>query len=103
MQFVRELVCANDKVQALRAWLDSCAQPMAPSALYEVAGGRRVVDEALRLSRFRAVSEPRLLELARDLVASLAQTDELNDYMLLHNDVTHIRYERGGFRRMRTT
>ena len=97
MQFVREFAVEKDKVQALRAWLDSCAQPMAPSALYEVAGARRAVDEALRLSRFRAISDPRLFELARDLVASLAQADELNDYTLLLNDVTHIRYERGGF------
>ncbi len=70
---VREFQGVQGEVQALRAWLDGCAQPMAPSALYEVAGARRLVDGALRLSRFRAISDLWLLKLARDLVASLAQ------------------------------
>ena len=94
--FVREF--SSLPTAALRALLDGCAQPWEESALYEVAGDRRLVDTSLRLSRFRAIADDaRLFAAARALVAAAAAPDALNDYTLLQNDVTHIRYEPGGF------
>lgn len=94
-QFVREF--SDVPVAGLRAFLDGCTQPFEASALYEVAGARRLVDPERRLSRFRAIADVRLFALAREAVAAAARADELNDYTLLQNDVTHIRYEAGGF------
>ena len=95
MQFVKEF--AGLPVTGLRAFLDGCVQPFEASALYEVAGARRLVDPERRLSRFRAIADVHLFALAREVVEAAARADELNDYTLLSNDVTHIRYEPGGF------
>ena len=94
-QFVKEF--SGLPVAGLRAFLDGCAQPFEASALYEVAGGRRLVDPERRLSKFRSIADARLFALAREAVEAAARADELNDYTLVQNDVTHIRYEPGGF------
>jgi hypothetical protein len=88
-QFVREL--EGLPIEPVRTHLAADKTPFEPSALYEVAGARRLVDETRRSSRFRALADARLLELARGLLEHAAASDALNDYTLLHNDITHIR------------
>ena len=45
----------------------------------------------------RALTNDRVFEIAEDLVQQLTAKDSSNDYTLVRNDVTHIRYGVGGF------
>jgi hypothetical protein len=62
-QFVKELV--GLPIARICEYLDSCPEPLGVSALYETATNAKVIDPELRLSRFRAIKDSVLLDLAR--------------------------------------
>lgn len=62
-QFVKEVL--GLPIAAIRAYLDSCSQPLEVSALYETATNNKIIDPELRLSRFRAIKDKALFGLAR--------------------------------------
>ena len=51
----------------------------------------------LRKSTFRAITDNKLFDLVDDVVARLNEDDQSYRYTLRRNDVTHIKYEEGGF------
>ncbi|CAB9519901.1 expressed unknown protein [Seminavis robusta] len=58
----------------------------------------KIVDEDLRQSVFRAITDPKLMDLVdANIVSHLNQTDQSYQYTLCRNDITHIKYEEGGF------
>ncbi len=65
-QFVKEF--HGLPIGPLRAYLDTCPQPLQTSELYGVASASKFVDTDLRLSRFRALVDPALFALAEQLL-----------------------------------
>ena len=51
----------------------------------------------LRQSVFRAIADAKLFDLVDSIVSKLNQDDRSYKYTLRRNDVTHIKYEKGGF------
>ena len=82
-------------MDALRAALERCRAPWKASELYEVASDTKVLDESLRRSSFRALAEPELFALARELLAAVSARDAHNAYVLIENNVTHIKARHG--------
>jgi hypothetical protein len=95
LALVREL--SGLDTSQLRAYLDACDVPFQPSQLYSAAEDTKFVDPSLRLSEFRALTDEALFQIAEALVATVSAQDPGNDYTLVRNDVTHIRYLPGGF------
>ena len=82
---------------AICAYLDSCEEPFSASQLYSAVEEAKFVDASLRLSEYRALADEHLFMIAEDLVRQVSVQDSSNDYTLVRNDVTHIRYGVGGF------
>jgi hypothetical protein len=51
----------------------------------------------LRKSTFRTITDNKLFDLVDDVVARLNEDDQSYRYTIRRNDVTHIKYEEGGF------
>lgn len=96
MQFVKEWFdLPTAQISALVA--AETLTPFDPSDLYEVATELKVHDPERRLSEFRRLSDPLLLDACEALVREMSDADEVNTFILLRNDATHIRYGVGGF------
>ena len=94
--FFREL--RGQPIREIQEALASITQPFEPSELYVVAKEENVVDTSQRRSEVRKITDcPRLFDLMEPLLARLNAEDPSLEYRLLRNDVTHIRYQRGGF------
>ena len=72
-------------------------QPFEASQLYSSLTETKFVDESLRRSAFRAMTDPSLLQIAAELVANINSQDPLYNYQLVPNNVTQIVYSQGGF------
>ena len=51
----------------------------------------------LRKSTFRTITDSKLFDLVDNVIARLNEDDQSYRYTLRRNDVTHIKYEEGGF------
>lgn len=94
-RFVREI--HDIDVASLAAYLNKSEAPFQSSALYSVADEGRFVDETLRLSKFRTFSDAALFGIVRHIVDGISDADPKTTFRLVENDITHIRYETGGF------
>jgi len=84
-------------VDEIRAWLGACDVPWADSPLYSSARSSEYVDTSVRRSSARSLIDPALFALAERVVAHASATDELYTYSLVRDDVSHLRYDVGGF------
>ncbi|CAB9515177.1 expressed unknown protein [Seminavis robusta] len=88
----------NRPITPFQEHLAKCQQPFEKSLLYSSAKDEKFVDEDLRQSLFRAITDPKLMDLMdANIVSHLNQTDQSYQYTLCRNDITHIKYEEGGF------
>ncbi|KAL9185543.1 hypothetical protein ACHAXT_003320 [Thalassiosira profunda] len=81
----------------LQSYLDNCNQEFETSQLYSSARDEKFTDEDLRKSVFRTITDDKLFELVESVVANLNQEDDGYSYTLRRNDVTHIKYDKGGY------
>jgi len=93
--FFREL--QNVDVKPIQDYLAKCTSPFEASELHVPDEGRNVIDLSLRKSSFRRLTEDSLFKLVEPIVARLSQADPLLTYNLVRNDITHIKYVKGGF------
>mmetsp|Transcript_12590 Transcript_12590/g.24652 ORF Transcript_12590/g.24652 Transcript_12590/m.24652 type:complete len:701 (+) Transcript_12590:41-2143(+) len=85
-------------VQAVANYLEkACDLPFEQSELYVVADGENRIDTTRRVSEFRKIRDVTLFNLVEPLVSQLSKNDPIFTYTLVRNDVTHIRYKKGGF------
>jgi hypothetical protein len=87
-------------IDKLRAFLAEHEQSFEQSQLYSPATERKYVDTEQRVSEFRAIVSKELFEHAEALVAALNADHGAAaglHFSLVRNDVTEIRYRRGGF------
>eukprot|EP00051_Salpingoeca_urceolata_P010162 m.123831 g.123831 ORF g.123831 m.123831 type:complete len:721 (-) comp16604_c0_seq2:12-2174(-) len=99
MQHVHEFEGLD--IKPLCTYLAGCDVPLEPSQLYSGESKTKFVDQELRDSRFRALSDPAVLDVCEDIVADLNRRlqEKATPLMLtlVRNDATHIVYETGGF------
>ena len=67
------------------------------SLLYDPHAQTKVEDSEIRTSEFRLFTEPELFDLVDRYLQIINQMDTEVDYLLMRNDLTHIRYQAGGF------
>ena len=72
-------------------------QPFEQSKLFLSDTKEKIVDEDKRRSKYRAIVDGELFDLAENLVQHLSSLDKEKDYLLVRNDVTNIVYTEGGF------
>lgn len=95
MQSVRALTGID--VGPIRAFLAKCDEPFKISELYATADSTRFADTDVRLSQSRAIIDPSLSALCEKLAGSISTDDEQYDYTLCPDNITHVKYDRGGF------
>lgn len=95
MQFIEEF--AGIDVGPLRAYFAACGAPFEVSKLYNSVRDEKFVDESLRLSKYRAITDPALFDIVQKMLDNLTEKDTTNMYTVVRNDVTQIVYGPGGF------
>jgi len=84
-------------VHKVQAYLEESNKSFEQSELYVSAEEKNLVDTSLRNSKFRKFTDAKLFDLVEPFVSHLSEEDPLLCYTLRRNDVTHIKYETGGF------
>ena len=92
-QFIHKFSGLN--TSALVSFLASSSLPFSPSTLYDLKEEETILDESLRLSTVRKFKDPAAFALIDSLMATL-HLPHVN-LTLLHDDVTHIKYKKGGY------
>jgi len=88
----------NLDITKIQNYLTTCDMPFESSQLYSSKRDEKFVDKDLRKSVFRAIVDPTLFDLVEGVVQNLNQgNDNGYQFMLRKNDITHIKYETGGF------
>lgn len=90
MQFIEEF--ADIDVSALRSYFEVCTEPFQASQLYSASRDEKFVDESLRLSKYRAITDPALFDMVQEIATRLKPGS-----MVVRNDITQIVYGPGGF------
>ena len=67
------------------------------SRLYSTAEETLLVDHDIRSSQYKTFSDKKLFDLADSLIIELNKRDLNNDYLLVKNNITLIKYEKGDF------
>jgi hypothetical protein len=67
------------------------------SLLYSTTKKEKFVDENERTSSFKLLKDEALFDKFEKLLEKISSTDKIYDYMLVRNDVTYIKYDKGGF------
>ena len=98
MDLVRHF--SEHPVERLQEYLKENAEnvPWQNSELYSSERDAKFVDTDLRQSQFQVFQDPELFELLEaSVVKQLNDSDSTYHYMIHKNDVTHIKYTKGGF------
>ena len=90
-------VLTNICVKDIQEYLINCEQDFETSQLYSSTRNEKFTDEDLRKSVFRPIKDPKLFNLVDDVASKLEAGDDSYRYTLRRNDITHIKYEKGGF------
>lgn len=97
-QFLKEFDIIDGEVQeALYAAVRANPAPMQDSQLYSSLEKEKFIDLDKRLSQFKAITDPALFQLGDKLIKKLSTMDDEYNYTLVPNDITYIKYEKGGF------
>jgi len=98
MQFIKEYGPVNNLLQEqIRQYIDNSNIPFELSKIYRSDIGEKLVNLDTRLSEFRLFTEKYLFDLCEQLVNEISEQDKNMSYMLVKNDITHIRYNKGGY------
>jgi small ubiquitin-related modifier len=95
MQFVREIQGLD--VEAITNFLSKSDTPFTHSHIYDGKRDEKVIDKNLRQSEFRLFTDKHVFGLGDKLLQELTESDKLNDYAIVRNDITHIVYKPGDF------
>ena len=90
MQFIEEF--SGLDVARLQAYFAACDVPFQASQLYSASRDEKFVDESLRLSKYRAITDSVLFDIMQEIATRLKP-----GCILVRNDITQIVYGPGGF------
>lgn len=98
MQFVKEVPPLNEGLlnQITENILED-KRDFTPSLLYHPESEQKVKDTSIRSSEFRLFEDKRSFDLVQKYIELINSSDPDTDFVLQRNDLTHIRYGKGGF------
>jgi len=99
---VREIKFDQATLDSLRRICSTSTPPFEASELYSPASETKFIDTTKRVSQFRLHRSAEVFELAEQLARDISASDENYFYSVVHNDVSEIRYGKGGFFRAHT-
>ena len=101
MQFVSEYSAPKETLDEIYSFLDKSDVAFQDSKLYDSLKEEKFVDKSLRLSEFRELRDDAIFSLSDRLVDIVNENerDQKRErvFSLVRNDVTHIKYSKGGF------
>eukprot|EP01084_Bolivina_argentea_P215933 366710_1 len=101
MQFVREFGIIDDEYDAMidniKAKAESDTDAFSKSDLYSTEKSVIIIDETLRKSQWKHIKDDVLFAMTEKFVNKLSKMDNYYNFMLVKNDITFIKYSKGGF------
>jgi hypothetical protein len=98
MQFVKEYKPIDLLLQKqIKNFVDQSNKPFEPSKIYRSDTDEKLVNTETRLSEFRLFIEKDLFSLCEQLINKISEQDKDMSYMLVKNDITHIKYNKNGY------
>src|SRR3954451_14172674 len=96
--YIKELGIIDHTIQQrITDWVRADLEPLQPSRLYDQENKELLVDSATRSSQYKAMVNKELFDLVALMVEKLNEKDDYNNYLLVRNDVTFIKYQEGDF------
>lgn len=97
-QFIKEFgIVDEDATQKFAEMILSYEGEFQPSQLYSVKEEAKFYDDKQRVSEFRLITDDKFFEQAELIINKINELDQMMEYKLVRNDITHIRYQKGGF------
>ena len=98
MQFVKEFPCLDSDISDnIKKYVQNFTGTFKPSMIYESDIDVKHVIPEKRLSEFRIIINPHFFDLFDKLIQIINQKDSFIEYKLVRNDITHIKYNTGGY------
>ena len=69
------------------------------SLLFSTETKTKFIDENERTSKFKLLKDKPLFDYFDQLVEKINQVDPQYNYSVVHNDITYIQYDKGGFQK----
>lgn len=97
-EYIKEFGVLDNKLQdQIIDYVKKHTGKFSPSKLYSIDMGKKFMDESKRKSYFKAIREKDLFDLINIYVEKINTLDDRFNYILVKNDITFIKYVKGGF------
>ena len=97
-EYIREFDIIDNKIQnEIINYVKDDKQNFIPSKLYSKSKDEKFEDFNERKSCFKTICEKNLFNLVDKYIVQLNKADKINDYVLVKNDITYIKYKEGDF------
>jgi hypothetical protein len=97
-QYIKEFGIINESVtDQIIEHIKNDKQDMELSQLYSSVEDAKFIDKEKRLSVFKTINDVELFSLFDELIVDINSLDKSNDYQIVKNNITYIKYEKGGF------
>jgi hypothetical protein len=98
MNCIKEYENLNDEeFIVIKEQISKCDKIFEDSMMYSQAKDEKFIDKNIRLSTFRTIEEDELFQSFEILVEEINKRDKFQKYKLMKNNITHIKYEKGGY------
>jgi hypothetical protein len=96
--FIKELGIVDAEIEnKIITYISHGQHNFEPSKLYSTATQSLTIDTDIRSSNFQLIIQPQLFDLIDLLIQKINGLDQFYNYLLVRNDVTHIKYKEGDF------
>lgn len=93
-----EYDCIDEKIQSkIKEWIEARSDDFSLSQLYIPLDDEKIVDEERRRSKFRTFTDSDIFYHVDKLISVLNEYQDEYRFIMVKNDVTHIRYKEGDF------
>jgi hypothetical protein len=98
MQYIKDIPNLNTSLlDEITTKILTDKSPFNHSLLYDPKAEEKILDPSMRNSEFRLFTERTYFELVEKYIDIINENDPDINFILLRNDLTHIRYQPGGF------
>jgi len=95
---IKEFGVINEPItDAIIKYVQEDPGEFSQSLLYMASTQEKIIDEEKRNSRFKTIVDKSLFDNFDKLIKTINEKDEFFDYSLVRNDITFIKYSKGGF------
>ena len=97
-QYIKEYGIIDESIQSsIIEFIKNDKTPLTPSELYIPINEKKIIDIDKRVSQFKTIVNNELFNLFDKLIVEINKIDKFYNYSLVKNDITYIKYEKGGF------